>query len=74
MGLIDALPGNPAGRADQLHESAVVIDGLVISKWSRAVFASMRDGGITAANCTCAVWEGFHDTMRAIAQWKRWFR
>lgn len=57
-----------------LHESAVVIDGLVISKWSRAVFASMRDGGITAANCTCAVWEGFHDTMRAIAQWKRWFR
>jgi membrane dipeptidase len=57
-----------------LHAGAIVIDGLVISKWSRSVFADMRAGGITAANCTCSVWEGFHDTMRAIAQWKRWFR
>jgi hypothetical protein len=47
--------------------------GLVISKWSRAVFADMRKGGLTAANCTCSIWEGFTDTMRNIAQWKRWF-
>jgi microsomal dipeptidase-like Zn-dependent dipeptidase len=55
-----------------IHDSLTVIDGLVISKWSRAVFADMRQGGLTAANCTCSIWEGFADTMRNIAQWKRW--
>jgi membrane dipeptidase len=56
-----------------LHDSLTVTDGLVISKWSRAVFADMRKGGLSAANCTCSIWEGFVDTMRNIAQWKRWF-
>jgi len=56
-----------------LHDTLTVIDGLVISKWSRAVFADMRKGGLTAANFTCSIWEGFVDTMRHIAQWKRWF-
>jgi membrane dipeptidase len=56
-----------------LHDSLTVIDGLIVSKWSRAVFADMRKGGLTAANCTCSIWEGFADTMRNIAQWKRWF-
>src|SRR5882672_3078461 len=31
------------------------------------------DLGLTAANCTCSIWEGVADTMRNIAQWKRWF-
>lgn len=56
-----------------LHDSLTVIDGLIVSKWSRAVFADMRKGGLTAANCTCSIWHGFADTMRNIAQWKRWF-
>jgi membrane dipeptidase len=56
-----------------IHDSLIVIDGLVISKWSRAVFADMRKGGLTAANCTCSIWEGFAQTMRNIARWKRWF-
>ena len=30
-------------------------------------------GRMTAANCTCSIWEGFVGTMRNIAQWKRWF-
>src|SRR5437868_3383727 len=60
-------------RMTRLHDSLTVIDGLVISKWSRAIFADMRAGGLTAANCTCSIWEGFVATMRNIAQWKRWF-
>ena len=56
-----------------LHESLTVIDGLIIANWSRAVFADMRKGGLTAANCTCSIWEGFTATMRNLAQWKRWF-
>ncbi len=60
--------------ASGLHESAIVIDGLVISRWSRAVFEDMRRGGLTAANCTCSVWQGFRDTMLAVAEWRRWFR
>jgi membrane dipeptidase len=57
--------------ADTLHQNSIVIDGLVISKWSRNVFEEMHRGGLTAANCTCSVWEGFNDTMANIAQWKR---
>jgi membrane dipeptidase len=57
--------------ADALHQSAIVIDGLIISDWSRDVFEQMRKGGLTAANCTCSVWEGFGDTMANIARWKR---
>lgn len=52
----------------------MIIDGLLVSKWSAEVFAAMGEGGITAANCTCAVWEGFEDTMTNIAAFKRWFR
>ena len=60
------------GRSPQ--DGAVVIDGLVISRWSRGVFEAMHRGGLTAANCTCSVWEGFRGTMENIAKWRRWFR
>ena len=56
-----------------LHWDATLIDGLVIAKWSRRVFEDMHSGGITAANCTCCVWEGFRGAMDNIAQWKAWF-
>ena len=58
----------------ELHKDAVVFDGLIVSNWSRQVFEDMRQGGLTAANCTCSVWEGFHDTMVNIGQWNRWFQ
>ena len=35
-----------------LHDDAILIDGLIISRW-RSVFEEMRAGGVTAANCTC---------------------
>ncbi len=60
-------------NAEEIHRNAIVVDGLVISKWSREVFEDMRSGGITAANCTCSVWEGLHDTLVNVAQWKSWF-
>ncbi len=34
----------------------------------------MHDGGITAANCTISVWEGFADTMENLGRFKGWFR
>ncbi len=60
--------------ANTMHEDAVVIDGLVISNWSREVFEDMHRGGLSAANCTCAVWENFRQTMDNIACWKIWLR
>ena len=57
-----------------LHDDLVVFDGLIVSRWSRGVFEDMRRGGLTAANCTCCVWEDFQATMDNIAAWKRWFR
>jgi membrane dipeptidase len=59
--------------ADSLHKSAIVIDGLVVSRWGREVFEDMHRGGLTAANCTCSVWEGLRDTMINIARWKQAF-
>ena len=58
----------------QLHDDLIVFDGLNISNWSPDVFEDMRRGGLTAANCTCSVWEGFQATMTNIATWKGYFR
>jgi membrane dipeptidase len=55
------------------HETSLVIDGLIISDFGRPVFEDMRKGGLTAANCTCCVWEGFTETMRNVMRWKAWF-
>lgn len=52
-----------------LHDNSIVIDGLIVSKWSRRIFEDMRRGGLTAANCTCSIWEGFQATMNNIADW-----
>ena len=57
-----------------LHGELIVFDGLNVSNWSRAVFEDMRAGGLTCANCTCSIWEGFQATMGNIAAWKGWFR
>ena len=58
---------------ENLHKESLIIDGLVISKWSRNVFIDMRKGGLTAANCTCSVWEGIRVSLDNIAAWKRMF-
>ena len=58
---------------ENLHTDALIIDGLVITMWSRDVFLDMRKGGLTAANCTCSVWEGIRVSLDNIAAWKRMF-
>jgi membrane dipeptidase len=57
-----------------LHDDLIVIDGLIVSSWGPRVFGALRAGGITAANCTCSIWEDLAASMRAIADWKTWFR
>ncbi len=59
--------------AASLHQDAVVFDGLIVSRWGPEIFRDMRRGGLTGANCTCSVWEGFEETMTNIGRWKRWF-
>ncbi len=56
-----------------LHDDLILFDGLIIAKWEPSLFEDMRRGGVTAANCTCSIWEGFNETMRNIGQWNRWF-
>lgn len=56
-----------------LHSSSIVFDGLVVSKWQRPIFEKMRDGGLTAANCTVCIWEGVKETFLNIARFKRYF-
>lgn len=55
-------------------QKRLVIDGLIISRWDRGVFEDMHKGGLTAANCTVSVWEGFKDTVANIATMKSLIR
>jgi membrane dipeptidase len=59
---------------NSIHANAIVIDGLIISKWDRPVFEDMKKGGLTAANCTVSVWEDFKGTVHNIAQMKSLIR
>lgn len=59
-------------NASSLHSELIVFDGLIVSNWNRKIFENMREGGLTGANCTCCVWEGFAETMRNISNWKGW--
>jgi membrane dipeptidase len=34
----------------------------------------MYAAGITAANCTCCLWDDFNSSMDNVAQWKSWIR
>ncbi|MDR9438727.1 MAG: dipeptidase [Halomonas sp.] len=52
----------------ELHDDAIVLDGLIIAKWNRELFEDMRRGGLTAANCTVSVWEGFQATVDNIVR------
>jgi membrane dipeptidase len=56
-------------RTDQ-----ILIDGLLVSRWGPETFAEMRNAGLTAANCTCSVWEDFGETMANIGRFLGWFR
>src|SRR5689334_1473198 len=60
--------------AGTLHDDAIVIDGLIIANFSREVFLDMRRGGLTAANCTCSIWEGIRGSLDNIVRWQRLFR
>lgn len=55
--------------ASQVHERAIVVDGLQINNWSAEVLQDLRAGGIHAVNATCAVWEGPTETLRLIGDW-----
>ena len=54
------------------YSELMIVDGLNVSKWNRPVFEAMHRGGVTAANCTCCIWEDFPTTMKAVADWKVW--
>jgi membrane dipeptidase len=58
----------------ELHADSIVIDGLIIAKWNRELFEDMRKGGLTAANCTVSVWEGFQATINNIASSQKLIR
>ncbi len=58
----------------ELHQDAIIIDGLIIAKWNRELFEDMRKGGLTAASCTVSVWEGFQATINNIADTNKLIR
>lgn len=59
--------------AKSLHQNSIIIDGLIIAKWGSELFEDMARGGLTAANCTVSVWEGFQATMDNIVEFNQFF-
>jgi membrane dipeptidase len=60
-------------RAQQLHQEAFIIDGLEVCRWSGSVFRNMQAGGLSAVNATVSIIEGFEQTMRNLAWWRKAF-
>jgi membrane dipeptidase len=52
------------------YDERIVIDGLNISGWDRALFEQARDAGLSCVHVTCAVWENAAETFREIARWR----
>ena len=51
----------------------MIIDGLLICKWSREIFQKMHQGGLTTANCTAAMpYANIQDSLKSAAQFHKW--
>jgi membrane dipeptidase len=61
-------------QSQAVHDSAMIVDALQISNWSKPVFRNMRRGGLTAVNCTVSVLENFRQTIDNIIAWQRAFK
>lgn len=59
---------------ESLHSQLNVVDGLLVANFDRGIFEDMQKGGITAANCTCCIWEGLDKTLENVSRWKAFFR
>ena len=59
------------GRA--IYAKSIVVDGLNMCNWSRAIFEDWRAGGFTAVSCTCGLWENYADSKVNIAKWGQLF-
>lgn len=55
-------------------QDRVLVDGLIVSNWSREVFERMQGAGVTAANCTICIWENFQETLANVARFNGFFR
>jgi membrane dipeptidase len=60
---------NSESNSQQNFTNKISIDALVIAKFSRSIFKDMQKGQITAANCTCSVWENFAQTIDNLTAW-----
>lgn len=59
--------------ASAIYRQSIVFDGLNVSNFGPDVFKAMNDAGVTAANCTCSIWENFSGTVRNLVKWNQWF-
>ena len=65
---------NSESNSQQNFTNKISIDALVIAKFSRSIFKDMQKGQITAANCTCSVWENFAQTIDNLTTWNNHFK
>lgn len=59
--------------AQDLHDSAVVIDALHTCNWSRAIFEELKAGGYTVVNASNILWENFTGGIDEVVRWTHRF-
>lgn len=52
----------------------MIIDGLEINNWTRAVVEQVRSGGVDVVHATCGVWEDTAGAMTRIGSWRHFAR
>lgn len=52
----------------------MIIDGLEINDWSRAVVEQVRSGGVDVVHATCGVWEDTAGALTRIGSWRHFAR
>ena len=56
------------------YPSRMIIDALNCSNWDESLFIEARDGGVTCAHVTLAVWETARETLSQVDKWNRHFQ
>lgn len=53
--------------------SPLLVDGCEINRWNVGILDELVEGGVTAVQTTCAVWEDTRSTLNRLMEWRHRF-
>lgn len=62
-----------ASKAEALHQSLTVVDGLQYANWDREIFEQLLAGGVSGIHATLVYHETCRETLLRLGEWNRRF-